>query len=486
MSVEIQLEAHGIRVEYVIGQFEESAEGRLLKGLMSEFAEYEREKIKERTYRGILRSVESGNVTIGGCYAPYGYDLITENGRRMLVVKEDEAAIVRLIFDLYVNQGFSLYGVRDHLDAHHVPKPSKGNNHKPKGRPSSHMWSIGTINNILDNETYIGRWYYRKSKQGKDPITGKKYRIDRPREEWIEIAVPVILEESIFNAAKIIRDNNKRVKGKQHKNFYLLGGMLSCGHCGNNVSGMTKHQNGVGYGYYKCNAHHLPKKYGFKCDNAQFKVPIVDRAVWEYVKAIYSSPDTLQTALGNYQATQAEAQAPRLQMIEATAARLEETEREKTRLVQAYAAGVLTLEDIAGPKVELDKRLSDLTQALTELRAELQPNMLSQNEIDRIQKDAADLRAGLELAETDPATQRRILEQLLVNCRLSFEDGVRWIEIDSILGPARLQAEYNSLGSYDFALTQNESNHANRRCIALWQTARHTYSTPRYTTLCRP
>ncbi len=46
MSVEIELESHGVLVEYVIGQFEHSAEGRLLKGMMSEFAEYEREKNK--------------------------------------------------------------------------------------------------------------------------------------------------------------------------------------------------------------------------------------------------------------------------------------------------------------------------------------------------------------------------------------------------------------------------------------------------------
>ena len=440
MSVEIQLESCGARVEYVIGQFEESAEGRLLKGLMSEFAEYEREKIRERTNRGRLRSIAAGNVTIGGSYAPYGYDLITDNGRRVLVVNEAEAAVVRLIFDLYAIQGYSLYGVADYLGAHHVPKPAKGNNHKARGKPSSARWSVGTINGILDNECYLGHWHYRKTKRVKDLATGKYRNIARPRDEWIEISVPAIVTAADFEAAQVRRRDNKRQMGHHRKYDYLLGGMLKCGHCGNSMSGMTKIHKGIGYGYYKCNAHHLPKKYGFKCDNAQFKVTLVDRVIWEYVKAVYMSPDILDEALSTFQAQQADAKRPQLQMIEATTARLEAAEQEKGRLVKAYASGVLSLDEIATTKADLDRRLNDLTQALAELRTELPATMLSQDDIELIRQDAAELRQGVEMADNDPATQRRILGQLLIECRLSYVDGQKWIEVDSILGPARLPA----------------------------------------------
>jgi site-specific DNA recombinase len=464
MSVEIQLEAYGARVEYVIGQFEESAEGRLLKGLMSEFAEYEREKIKERTTRGALRSVTAGNVTIGGSYAPYGYDLATVNGRRVLVVNETEAATVRLIFDLYANQGYSLYGVRDYLDAHHVPKPAKGNNHKARSKPSSAMWSIGTLNGILDNECYVGRWHYRKTKQVKDLTTGKHKSIARPREEWLLVNVPAIVPVADFEAAQAQRTENKRIKGHYRKYDYLLGGMLKCGHCGNSVSGMTKVHKGIGYGYYKCNAHHLPKKYGFKCDNAQYKVKAVDLAVWEYVKAVYTSPDMLNEALANYQAQQADAQRPQLDMIEATAARLADAEHEKARLVKAYASGVLTLDEIATTKTELDRRLNDLTQALAMLRAELPAAVLTTEDIDRIKSDAAELRQGMELSDNNPTIQRRILERLLVECRLVCVEGKRYVDVDSILGPARLPADYTTTGCSDSASTQSASSRGCRRC----------------------
>ena len=472
MSVEIQLESCGARVEYVIGQFEESAEGRLLKGLMSEFAEYEREKIRERTNRGRLRSIAAGNVTIGGSYAPYGYDLITDNGRRVLVVNEAEAAVVRLIFDLYAIQGYSLYGVADYLGAHHVPKPAKGNNHKARGKPSSARWSVGTINGILDNECYLGHWHYRKTKRVKDLATGKYRNIARPRDEWIEISVPAMVTAADFEAAQARRRDNKRQMGHHRKYDYLLGGMLKCGHCRNSMSGMTKIHKGIGYGYYKCNAHHLPKKYGFKCDNAQFKVTLVDRVIWDYVKAVYMSPDILDEALSTFQAQQADAKRPQLQMIEATTARLEAAEQEKGRLVKAYASGVLSLDEIATTKADLDRRLNDLSQALAELRTELPATMLSQDDIELIRQDAAELRQGVEMADNDPATQRRILWQLLIECRLSYVDGQKWIEVDSILGPALLPAGDRQNSPQGGSNNNLKAGHLPADYTTIWPTAR--------------
>ena len=442
MSVEIQLESCGARVEYVIGQFEESAEGRLLKGLMSEFAEYEREKIKERTVRGILRSVEAGNVTTGGSTAPYGYDVATVDGRRVLVVNEDEAAVIRLIFDLYVNQGMSISAIAMHLTERQIPKPAKGKNHRARGEGD--LWSRGTIQNILGNESYVGRWHYRKGRRVKN-AHGQVKQLARPREEWIEIAVPFIIDEAAYQAAQRQRELNKRHKGKQHSRFYLLGGMLRCGHCDGYVTGSQRTSRGNKIGYYECGVHRAPKRSNRVCEDARyFRVEYTDRAVWEWIKGIFKSPDTLQGALDDFQAQQLDSQSPLLLMIESTAARLEATEQEKARLLKAYTSGVLSLDDIAAAKTALDKRTADLTQALSQLRSELNPAALNQEDIDRIKKDAADLREGLLLADDDPQEQRRILEQLQFEGRLIYEDDTHWIEVNCILGSDRLSTSYTT------------------------------------------
>ena len=117
MAIEIELQSHGIEIEYLIGQYENTPEGRLLKGLMSEFAEYEREKTRERTKHGMLRSVAAGNIMTGGSKAPYGYDLVKNNGRRTLAINKAESEIVRTIFDLYANELYTLHGICNYLDA---------------------------------------------------------------------------------------------------------------------------------------------------------------------------------------------------------------------------------------------------------------------------------------------------------------------------------------------------------------------------------
>jgi site-specific DNA recombinase len=111
MSIENELEGQGIHVEYVIGQYIDSAEGRLLRSVMSDFAEYEREKTLERTKRGSIRSVMAGNVIVGGSNAPFGYDVIEIDGKRILKINEREATIVRLIFRLYAHEGKTLLGI---------------------------------------------------------------------------------------------------------------------------------------------------------------------------------------------------------------------------------------------------------------------------------------------------------------------------------------------------------------------------------------
>ena len=442
MSVEIQLESCGARVEYVTQQFEDSPEGRLLKGLMSEFAEYERAKIKWRTVNGTLRSVKAGNVTTGGSSAPYGYDLVTIDGRRSLVVNEEEAAVIRLIFDLYTNQGRGLYTVLQYLTNQGIPKPAKSK--AALKRTQSKVWAMATVNNILSNECYIGRWHYSKTRRTKN-TQGKVKNLDRPREEWIEIAVPPIVDKMTFQAAQRQREQNKRLKGKQHKRFYLLGGMIKCGHCGRAAIGYATKGKGQMYQYYVCGVYRQPVRYDCQCDNKRSqRVEEVDRAVWEWVKGAFTSPEILKEALDNYQAQQSESAAPKLQMIDATAARLEQSEQEKARLLKAYATGVLSLDEIASAKLELDKRTADLTQILARLRAEYYPTIVNQDMIDSLYKDADDLRLGIARADYDPKEQRRILENLHVECRLYCVDGQRWIEVDSILPSVCLLAGSNT------------------------------------------
>ena len=446
MSVENRLEQLDIRVEYVVGQFEDSTEGRLLKGLMSEFAQYERDKIRERVTRGIINATKKGNVITGGCVAPFGYDRAKVNGVNTLVINETEAAIVELIFDLYVDKRYSLHGIADYLDSHHIPKPAKGNIHKSRiDKKNVKGWSAAEISNILKNETYIGKWHYGKTKSVKDKLTGKRKQVKRDKSEWLMVEVPPIINDDIFKAAQERKEENKRQRGKQRKFQYLFGGMCKCGHCDNSMSGMTICNSSNKYQYYKCNAASYPKRYGYKCENNKgYKVKVVEAVVWGWLLSILENEEKLDKALKEYQEKHATANQPVINIIEANKAKIEKLQAEKERLITGYAQGILSLDDIAQQKTELEKRIADLTKAIELYQAELGPGSLTQDEIDFIKNWGKDIRDGLtENFEHTFEVKREIVTLLKVEVILSKDDKGLWADVSCVLGSEYLSASYN-------------------------------------------
>ena len=180
---------------------------------------------------------------------------------------------------------------------------------------------------MLHNETYVGRWYYRKTKAVKNLKTGKKKRVKRDKSEWLLVEVPAILSETIFQAAGKFLDSNKRRMGKRRKHLYAIRGMLQCGHCSNGISGITHGK----YPYYICNAKHSSKRYGIKCDNANYNVKQVDTTVWQWVKSILLSPEKLTQSLRNHREQQRAALQPFMDMIRVNETKLTELHEEKER-----------------------------------------------------------------------------------------------------------------------------------------------------------
>lgn len=445
MSVENSLEAAGVVVEYAKGSYEDTAEGRLLKGLVGEFAEYEREKIRGRTIHGIERSVEKGNIKTGGCSTAYGYDIGQVNGRRTLVINIYEAEIVRLIFRLYVYERYSLARIADYLDDHNIPKPLKGAAHKANVLTGRNLgWSAGTLSGILGNEAYIGRWYYRKHKTIKHPKTGKRQHLPRPREEWIVVEVPPIIDPATFEAVKQRRERNKRELGKTRRFTYVLGGMITCGHCGANVSGWTHVEKYGTYSYYRCNRRAAKKRFRGTCALSFFPVKDVETAAWRWVKGILLEPERLAQAFADYQESTQETHAPTLRMIDANEGRAARLEQERERLKAAYRGGVIELEEFAQDRAAMDKEIANLRQAVQQLREELRPQMLTQEDIATIEEFAAVIREGADLTDGDPELQRKIYQKLNMQVSLLEQAGEKWADLVCILGHTRSVANYET------------------------------------------
>jgi hypothetical protein len=163
-------------------------------------------------------------------------------------------------------------------------------------------------------------------------------------------------------------------------------------------------------------------------------------------------PDVLRQAIQDYQNQQLDRIQPQLAMLESSQARLGELEGQKERLIAAYTAGVLSLDELASQKAALDKQISDLGQAVAALRAEVAPQLMSAEHVETIETIAAKMCEGIYFTDEDKQAQRAVFQLLEVHVRLHHEDSAlpatsekkRWADVSCTFGGEHLVVEYNS------------------------------------------
>lgn len=164
------------------------------------------EYTKKILNRGRLLSVSQGNYV--GNTAPYGYDktFVTEGKRKcpILVPNKEEADVVRMMFDLYVNKDMGCTNICKKFDAMGI-KP-------PKGK----YWSANAVTKMLQNIHYIGKvkWNHRKTMTIVEEGEFKKTRPVAKVGEYLiyDGKHEAIIPEELFNAAQAKKGKNTRQK----------------------------------------------------------------------------------------------------------------------------------------------------------------------------------------------------------------------------------------------------------------------------------
>lgn len=184
-------------------------------------ARRELKTIKRRLRRGLEKTIAEGGYVSN---APYGYERVFENKLPTLRIKEEEAAFVRLIFDLYVNKGIGCqmiaYTIND-MGA----KPHRAASF---GRTS--------VMRILKNPTYNGKivWnqkqHIRKGSKGND----KTIVIYNPQEKWVvtDGHHPKIIDDALFQQAQEIIKRRSHPPSNKGIVENPLSGVVFCKNCG--------------------------------------------------------------------------------------------------------------------------------------------------------------------------------------------------------------------------------------------------------------
>lgn len=183
----------------------------------SDFLEY----TKEILFRGRVAAVKRGCFI--GNSPPFGYNKIKVGKDHTLEIVEDQAELVRLAFDMYVNDGATPYQIACRFNDMGVPAPKGG------------IWKKDTLRVMLRNPHYAGYTAFNQKKFTQVLENGQivRRRLAQPQEEQIiaEGKHTAIIDRATWEAAQALVARNPRVDpSKDLKN--PLATLLFCSKCG--------------------------------------------------------------------------------------------------------------------------------------------------------------------------------------------------------------------------------------------------------------
>ena len=242
-----QLADLGVSVVYAMEPIPDGAAGCLTEGMLEAIAEWYSRNLSENTKRGLhdnaLKCMSNGHASIGYERGPDG----------RFVIKEDEAAIVRKIYNRYL-EGYNLCQITRELNNEGL-KTKKG-----------FTFRRMTVSGILENDVYIGVYRYG------DVV--------------IPDGVPPIIDKDMWETCQTMR--KKAPKHGRSPEGYLLSGLCFCGYCGNKIyGGYGTSGNGRRYHYYLCSGKRVEKncKISRKINKEDIEQPISDFLINNVLKS---------------------------------------------------------------------------------------------------------------------------------------------------------------------------------------------------------
>ncbi len=224
--------------------------GKLTITVLSAVAEIERENILVQTMEGRKQKAREGKWN--GGQAPFGYTLDSKKG--MLVVNSEEAEIVKIIYNKFVNEGMGADSISNYLNQHGYVK-RKYRSHE------LNYFTRSLVRKILDNPVYIGKIAYGKSSTEK--IKGTRDQYHRVRNDDFLLAEGLhdaIIDLDLWEGARAKREETgvKWVKTHSLEHEHILTGLLKCPICGVGMSGTVRRRKNKSTGeynddfYYRC------------------------------------------------------------------------------------------------------------------------------------------------------------------------------------------------------------------------------------------
>jgi site-specific DNA recombinase len=354
-----ELERFGVKAIFLEGGAADDPLSKLMHQITGAVAEFERAKIAERNRRGKLYRARCGEIVAG--QVPFGSVRVPRRDgvASHVEIRGDEAAVLRRIFDTYVKQGLTVRQIAKQLTLDETPTPGGGRE-----------WNWAKVDRILHDEAYIGTLYYNRFNCAMAEGTyGQKRphvkRTLRPREEWIPISVPSIIDLETFHQAGMRgKDNQKFSPRNLQEPAYLLRKLVHCGHCGCSCFARTLNPTAARpYHYYVC--HRVQRRFlkEERCSQRRIRSDALDELVWEEVSTRLQDPHLVLEAYRESRTHRVDRdESGSNEQAQKLATQIKLANTEMTRLLDAYQVGAIELSDLQKRRRLVESKLDTLNR----------------------------------------------------------------------------------------------------------------------------
>lgn len=381
--------------------------------LYSAFAQAESESTSMNVKMGLNAKMKRGEPV--GNQNCYGY--IWNEETKELEINEEQASIVRFIFDLYIK------GVGGRTIAHRL---------NDKGIPTyfNKKWSQGSISRIIKNEKYVGDLLGQKY-YVVDPLSHKRCLNYGEKEQYYVKDHHIgIIDRDTWNKAQEIlnkRNNNKKDNGREHRTTYSLkydfSSKIVCGHCNSTYVRRqgTKRKDGTAPIYWKCFQQVDEKRY---CEKSKFIRDDVlkDMFVELYNLIVINKHQTKEKLLEAIKSTLKENNYQK--DIDKLSVDLDKLNIKLSKLVDMKLEEIIDKDTYIKKEKEIKMQITELEEKITNLQNQENTNNNIAKKIKEIEKI---VNAPTSLKEFDKEVFDSIVERIIIGEDGSDEQVIRFI-----------------------------------------------------------
>ncbi len=328
------LQENNIRVFSTSGEIQfNDPNHQLLTSIKILMSSYETKRLQARIKRNLERNIIDGKVS-GGALQPFGY---RKGENKELLVDEDEAEVVKLIFSLCI-EGLGTKRIANKLNELEIPtkrmRVEAGRKMKVRGEVKLNFkWRDSVIYGILKNTIYKGQRLYR----------GKYYNS------------PSIISEDKFDLAQEIIENRNHFKDTNNKYFYLLKGLTFCLRCDNRYYGRKRED--LSDNAYICSSQRYSGEF---CGNRGINIDKLNNYVWNSVLTL---PLDIRKSVNDFNDKDGH---DSIQKIAAKEKQIVDLHEKVNRLLSLYESGKEMDESFIKPRI--DKLYNEISDEKEKLR----------------------------------------------------------------------------------------------------------------------